>query len=260
MSQIFLKEVPLGSFKGVLFDKDGTLTNSESYLTKIANHRIKETIKILENNLHEIDLARLNNLLKSVYGITSLSLDPHGAIAIASRNENLISTATLICTLLKNWPKAIHFANEIFLAADIAISKESNEINKRPLLPGVKNLLKRLNSAKITCALITNDNNKGIEEFLEVNGLTNKFNGYWSCENHPKKPDPNAVKEFCKKLNLKPSECLLIGDSDSDLKMARLAGIGMSIGYTSGWTITPELKFQQEIINDWDELTCLKKD
>ena len=39
------------------------------------------------------------------------------------------------------------------------------------------------------------------------------------------KPDPGDVRGLCKQLNLDPSQCALSGDADSDLLMARRAGI-----------------------------------
>tara|TARA_Y100001968_G_scaffold129749_1_gene118480 strand:- start:6002 stop:6775 length:774 start_codon:yes stop_codon:yes gene_type:complete len=256
MTKILLKEIPLGDFKGVLFDKDGTLTNSEFHLISLANSRIDETVNKLQKNINEIELHRLKVSLELAYGITSKGLNPHGCIAIGSRYENLISTATLISTVTHNWPEAINLAREIFANAEIKKSQTSYHSIKRPILPGVKTLLVKLKDANLKCGIISNDTNQGIKEFIRVNNLESQFCGYWSCENSPSKPDPNAIKEFCKTLNLAPSECILFGDSDSDLQMARKAGIGLAIGYISGWKIKPDLNFQQELISDWKDITC----
>ena len=42
MPQLILKGIPIGEVKGVLFDKDGTLSNSENYLKELAFLRINE--------------------------------------------------------------------------------------------------------------------------------------------------------------------------------------------------------------------------
>ena len=77
-----------------------------------------------------------------------------------------------------------------------------------------------------------------------------------SSDKNPTKPNPDAVKKLCKALGLKPTDCALIGDSDTDLKMARQAGIKSAIGYISGWKIKPKLSYQQELISNWKDLTC----
>ena len=256
MAKILLNNILLGDFKGVLFDKDGTLCNSEKYLLRLARSRIQETENQLKDKVSEIKLKRLSNLLCSIYGVRANKLDPNRSLAIASRYENLISTATGICITLNNWSDSINIANKAFSEAEMKITTESNLSIEKSILPGVKKLLINLESANLKCGIISNDTNKGIKDFLIKNNIEKKFSGYWSCNNQPRKPDPEAIKQFCKTLHLEPSECILIGDSDSDLRMAREAGIGIAAGYVSGWEIQPNLKFHQNLISDWNDITC----
>ena len=256
MPKICLNGISLGNIKGILFDKDGTLSDSEYHLTNIAKSRINESLKIFKNNSSQEELIKLKFSLESVYGFRNDFLNPNGAIAIASRYENLISTATVFCIMGKAWSEALELANNVFLIVDKNKAfKNPHATILRPLLPGVKELLEKLQKANLKCALISNDTNKGIEDFITVNKLESKFIAYWSCENSPKKPNPNAVKGLCKLIKIDPSECALIGDSDSDLKMAKDAGIGIRMGYISGWNIKPNLSYQQELISKWDDLS-----
>tara|TARA_Y100001968_G_scaffold136503_1_gene124636 strand:- start:84762 stop:85535 length:774 start_codon:yes stop_codon:yes gene_type:complete len=256
MANFSLRGKLIGNIKAVLFDKDGTLTNSEFHLLSLANARVLAVKKRLKESIDDEQLTIINNLLEKIYGLTNHGLNPHSAVAIASRHENLLSTATAICSVIENWPKSIDIANDVFLMVDEELSAKDPNYNLRPLLPGVKSFLNKLHQSKVKCALISNDSKKGIEDFLELNNLHTKFCHYWSCEHSPSKPDPNAVKELCKKLNLTPGECALIGDSDSDLKMARKAGIGIAMGYVDGWKIKPSLTYQQELISNWEDLSC----
>ena len=251
MPELFLNGSSIGSYKGVLFDKDGTLIKSEYHLKETAIARINETLKNLKNDLTTIEIEQLQTLLKSAYGLTSNGLNPHGSIAIASRKDNLISTATILCIFCKSWPKAYEMANKIFFNVD----KQKNFIEK-PLLAGAKNILIDFNNAGIKCAIVSNDTKTGIKDFLLTNNLENKFVQYWSCEDHPSKPNPDAIKNLCKIIQLKPSECLLIGDSDSDMQMAQKAGIGLAMGYVSGWDIKPQLSYQNKLLFNWQELSC----
>ena len=45
MSEIYLNSINIGEVSGVLFDKDGTLSNSEEHLLMLAKARINTAIK-----------------------------------------------------------------------------------------------------------------------------------------------------------------------------------------------------------------------
>jgi len=257
MAEILLKGDPIGRFKGVLFDKDGTLSSSEPHLKKIAILRIQETIQILGKHTNKNhNLGQVKYLLKAAYGLNENGLDPNGSVAIASRQDNLISTATILSLQGIGWSKSIDLANEVFLTVDNINIKNSIENNIRPLLSGVHNMLNKLINSKVKCAIISNDTREGISSFLKLNHLETKFLNYWSCEDKPSKPSPSAVIELCKIIKLQPHECILIGDSDSDLKMAQEAGIGLAMGYVSGWSSKPMLTYQNKLISNWEELSC----
>ena len=117
MNQLLFKGNPIGLVNGVLFDKDGTLSNSEEHLIYLARLRIKETKRFLEErsfaNIKES--FEIEKLLSSAYGITNNGLlKPDGILAVASRLDNLKSTATVLCLLGEAWPSALEFANKIF--------------------------------------------------------------------------------------------------------------------------------------------------
>ena len=101
----------------------------------------------------------------------------------------------------------------------------------------------------VTCAVISNDTHQGIKDFLRGHQLkVTAWPAIWSADNRPNKPDPEAVHQLCGNLNLQPSRCALIGDADSDLLMARQAGIGLSLGYVAGWRRSPDLTEHEHLI------------
>ena len=50
MAKLFIKGNPLGNVQGVLFDKDGTLSNSENHLMQLAELRIQQAVNFFQNN------------------------------------------------------------------------------------------------------------------------------------------------------------------------------------------------------------------
>ena len=101
---------------------------------------------------------------------------------------------------------------------------------------------------------MTNDTQAGIEEFIYSNKLEDIFDYLWSAENKPSKPNPKAVIELCKRMKINPSECALISDADTDLKMAKEADVPIIIGFTGGWKNPPTLSEKQFIIEKLNEL------
>ena len=217
MHQLLIKGNPICRVSGILFDKDGTLINSENRLLALARSRKELAKKIFQREeCTAAEITRLNYLLSKAYGLRKSSIDPNGPMAIASKKDNLISTATIFCLLGKSWSKSLEMANEIFEQA--SLQSLNSKDNKREL----------------KLAIISNDSKAGIESFLINNKLEKQFPFFWSSEDNPPKPSPIAIKKLCKLMNSRISECALIGDSDTDLKMAKAAGVAVAIGYTAG--------------------------
>jgi len=57
----------------------------------------------------------------------------------------------------------------------------------------------------------------------------------------PSKPAPDMVLTLCERLKLQPKNVMVIGDTSSDLKMARAAGAGFAVGVLSGVSSTKDL-------------------
>ena len=257
MSQLLLKGQPIGKVKGILFDKDGTLSNSEEHLLALASIRLNQVSTLIEsrNGINKKLNFKIRKLLSTSYGITPEGIKPEMTLAIASRNDNLIATATIISLLEESWPNALKIATEVFDNADKIYLRNENKSLRSIVLPGFLSFFENLRKENIICSLISNDNNSGIKNFLINNGLDKDISHFWSCENKPTKPNPLAVLELCKSMKLDPKDCALIGDSDSDLLMAQQAGIPIVLGYSGGWKIAPILTHQDHLFHHWDELS-----
>jgi len=100
MHEILLKGNPIGNINGILFDKDGTLINSEEYLFYISKLRISEAKKRFKQEGFPLSkIYKIEKLLSKAYGIDGNGVNPNSLLAIASRKDNLISTATIFCLI-----------------------------------------------------------------------------------------------------------------------------------------------------------------
>ena len=256
MAELLIRNSSVGIIKAIIFDKDGTLSNSEQCLLELAKNRIYFSVKKFKKlKIKNIKIWLLKKLLVSVYGLKKNSLSANASLAIASREQNIISTATIFSLFGFNWFKSLSISQKIFDEVDFFLSNKKNDIQKsRTLISGALDLLVSLKSQGVCIALMTNDTQAGIEEFICSNKLEGIFDYLWSAENKPSKPNPEAVIELCKKMNFKPSECALISDADTDLRMAKKANINAVIGFTGGWTNPPYLTEQRFLIEKLNEL------
>ena len=256
MAELLIRKSSVGFVKAIIFDKDGTLSNSEDYLLELAKTRIEFSETKFKNlRKNNIKILLLKKLLFSIYGFKKNFLSANSTLAIASREQNLISTATIFTLFGFDWYKSLSIGQEIFDEVDNYLSNQKDNIQKQStLISGSLELLGSLKKEGVSIALMTNDTKAGIEEFIYRNKLEGIFDNLWSYENKPSKPNPEAVIAICKKMNLNPSECALISDADTDLKMAKKANIKLVIGFTGGWRNPPNLTEQKFLIKKLNEL------
>ena len=71
----------------------------------------------------------------------------------------------------------------------------------------------------------------------------------------PSKPAPDMVTTICQRMNIDPSKVMVIGDTTSDLKMARASGAGLAVGVLSGVSSAKDLiPFADVILDSVDDL------
>jgi len=252
MATLLLRGVPIGTIQGVLFDKDGTLSHSEPLLLDLAERRIQIAEELW--NCQAPSPTKVNTLrpvLRRAFGIQGEQLHPGGTLAVAARQDNLTTMATVFCLHGCSWPSAIALAQSCFDQCD---QQEHDRNSISPLLDGAEDLLRSLHSLGITNAIISNDTRAGIHAFLQHHGLSHLIAACWSADDSPRKPDPAAVLSLCTRLGLDPEECALIGDAETDLQMAAAAGIRFVIGYGGGWGLTPELPSATHWLDNWAEM------
>ena len=240
----------------VLFDKDGTISHSEPMLVALAQARIFHCLELADLADRDPERHRsLSDLLHRAYGVSAEGVHPAGIMAVASRDHNLVATATALVQVGLGWPEALATAEMVFARTD-ALHGQGSEWRPSPT-PGLRRFLETLQEAGVRCAVISNDHVDGIESFLEAHDLTVFIQAIWSAEHRPRKPDPAAVHGLCHQLGVAVERCALIGDANSDLRMARDAGIPVVLGYRAGWRRQAELDASFPQLDHWQELAVI---
>jgi len=121
---------------------------------------------------------------------------------------------------------------------------EENNAQRSYLYDGVREGLDYLISQDFQLGCVTNKSEQFTHPLLKALGVFNDFKIIISGDTLAKrKPDPMPLLYCAEYFNHKPKECLMLGDSVSDVKAARAAGfdiICMSYGYNHGNDIVDE--------------------
>ncbi|WP_338430141.1 HAD-IA family hydrolase [Synechococcus elongatus] len=232
------------SVQALLFDKDGTLANSEAFLKRLVLARYGAIAKRV--------LTLSPDLLLS-WGYRQEQVDPAGLMAIGSRQENLIAAASAIAVQGFSWPQALSLATEAFSEGDAACEPKAVQT---PLLSGIRELLQLARSLGLKIAVISADSEAQIQAFLDCYQLGDWVDLIWGCDRQPSKPDPTAVLTVCQLLNVDPQAAVVIGDADSDLQMAAGAGVA-AIAAAWGWSQAPKFEAIAPIATQVEDLVLI---
>lgn len=107
---------------------------------------------------------------------------------------------------------------------------------------GMPELLERMKQAGMKLAVLTNKPHaRALDNIRAVYG-----EGYFDYvlgeqEGIPKKPDPTGVFHILKVLNVKPEQCLYMGDTNTDMRTAIAAGLD-AVGAIWGFRTKEELE------------------
>ncbi|WP_375725030.1 HAD family hydrolase [Arcobacter sp. KX21116] len=193
--------------KSLIFDLDGTLINSILDIALSMN-------KVLEKHgykTHEID--EYNYFV----GDGALVLVKNAMPQNASEEDIQIALKSFI---------------EIY---------EQNTHNNTFAYDGIYEMLEKLEKLKIKKAVLSNKPHKFTLKYME-----NIFNNFNFQEIHgqksdvPKKPDPTMAIEIATKLNTKVEDVIFIGDTATDMKTAKSAGM-IAVGVEWGFRSVEEL-------------------
>jgi phosphoglycolate phosphatase len=209
----------------VIFDKDGTLID-------FAHLWAAKTVAAVEALVGHADAA----LRRELYA--TLGYDPdagrfavHSPVLTAPVSKLHTIAAAVLYRYGWGWLAAellveAHFAPAMDGAFDAAMVRPTAD------LPA---LLGGLTDAGVKLAVITSDDHAPTATALEWLGVT-QYVGFvvGADDPYPHKPAPEAVWAVCRRLGADPTATALVGDSTTDLEMARRAGVGLRVGVCSG--------------------------
>lgn len=225
--------------QAIIFDKDGTLEDSQAFLRELAIKRAR---------LLDAQIPGIGEPLLMAFGLLDNTLDPMGLMAVGSRLENEIAAAAYIAETGRGWFEALAIARQGFEEADEYHAR--NQLTS-PIFPDVKPLLQTLSETGIKIGMLSADSTPNIEKFVQKYELSDYIHLMMGANGHWFKPNPALFLHVCEKLNVPPEKTLMVGDSSGDMQMAKAAKAAGTIGIVRSQVSLPDADV---IINNLNQI------
>lgn len=184
-------------YKAIVFDMDGTLVHSF------------------------IDYEKLGNVIHD----TMIRLGvPESLINRYSDDRDVLRSSM---NYLNDRGEEYTYETIVKAVRDSEYDIEMENIGKSVLFEGTAELLTELRTRGYLIGVLSNGHRKYVENSLKKCGILHLFDAIDAIDDHPmgeEKPDPYVMRCIEKKLGVKTSEILYLGDSMVDYQCARDSG------------------------------------
>ena len=201
--------------KAIIFDKDGTLLSFDSFWVKVSVKALEEIFTSLG-----VKNVEINEVLTS-YGVKDGVTDIDGILSKGTYrqmgeilNEILLKHGHNFDT--EKITKLLHEAYDN--------NAEAGEFS--PNTEDLKEYLNKFKEMGIKMAVVTTDNETVTAKCLKKLGIESIFTKVYTDNGiYPTKPDPYCAFDFMKITKTEKENILMVGDTQTDVKFARNAGI-----------------------------------
>jgi len=217
LTSIQCQDIKFDRIQAVIFDKDGTLADSENFWRSIAYQRARAI---------DAQIPGVGEPLLMAFGIQEDTMDPTGLMAVGSRRENEIAAAAYIAETGRGWLESMKIARRAFAEVDRMFANSPHP----PLMLGCLDMLKLLADAGLKLGILSADTTERVQNFVSHYELHDYITLNMGVDSEPTKPDPALFLKACESLGVSPEATLMVGDSPADMEMALQAKAAGCIG------------------------------
>ena len=228
-----------------IFDMDGTLID--------VNHRFESLARVRKQVMKKMVGDYSTELWAKASGINPITgrVELEGALAIATRSEDLMVAATSIAISGESWNEAKRISEKIYSEADKIMASTYKPV----LLPGIRDLLTRLKDAGFILAIATNAPNVSAEDAIESVNLTGVFKTIIGADDVVNsKPSPDMILLACERCGCIPDEAVYVGDKPTDMEAGRRAGVLAVIAVKSDFFVDSGYSDYDVCIDSYDNI------
>lgn len=243
MATIHCLEHSFTNIEAIVFDKDGTLANVESYLMNLGQIR---------SRLIGTQVPGAQTPILLAFGIEETYLNPAGLLAVGSRYENKIAAAASVVSTGCNWLEALEVVESAFNEADTYLIPKAEHT---PLLTHTLENLMTLSKTGLKLGILSADSSDNVQDFLDTYHLQDLFQAAQGVDGTISKPDPSLFIDICAQMETSPNQTLMIGDAPVDMKMAKSANAAGCIFVNWGWHAPVPTHLADISLESWQQLT-----
>jgi phosphoglycolate phosphatase len=245
LATIRCRDVTFVNIQAIVFDKDGTLEDSQVFLRELGQKR---------SRLIDAQIPGIGEPLLMAFGIEGNTLNPTGLMAVGSRRENEIAAAAYIAETGRGWLESLAIARNAFEEADRYLKDTAIT---SPLFAGSLEVLKFLSEGGLKLGILSAATTARVQAFVKRHQLDPYIQLQQGVDEGPSKPDPSLFLQACQTLGVEPASTLMVGDSAGDIEMARRAGAAGCIGICWGTPAAAHLEAADVAIAQLDEIQVL---
>lgn len=203
------------SIKAVIFDKDGTLMNFESFWVTVSRCAIEEILK--KTGCDSISCDEVLRCLDVEDGIANIN----GILAQAP--FPVMGKAIHDCLLRGGCTLSTEEITEITVEA---YHNNSDKGKVKAACSDIVGVILGLKQKGMKLAVVTTDDPEDTEFCLKKLDIYDLFDEIYTDDGiMPAKPDPYCLDLFAKKYGLQREEIIMVGDTLNDVRFANNGGI-----------------------------------
>lgn len=251
MNQVYCGTQSLLGIEAIIFDKDGTLTDSAPFLKRLAQARSQRCAKVVSDQLQPCPSDLADRLLGTL-GVWENRIDPDGLMAAGTRQSNIDALAGELLRTGVSSDMGIHaLVAKQFVLADGDLSPK---VVYTPPFPGTQAMLQRLCQSEIKLGILSSDSPANIEHFLRHYNLLPWIDDWQGTEpDDSPKPHPALLYRLCERLAVSPRRVIIVGDSWVDQALAERANTAGFISVSEAWG-RPPVAGSSLVLRDWADL------
>lgn len=229
--------------EAIIFDKDGTLLDFDAFWISVS-------VKALEDVLAHYGMQQVPmEALLAPLGVRDGVTDPDGILCKGTYGQIGQAVYDVLCQYGFSAP-----CRELVDRVTDSYSQNAHAGQIRPTCPDLAEVLGGLKDRGLRLAVVTTDNREVTEICLKTLGIYQLFDKIYTDDgNTPVKPDPACALDFMNLVGADKGSTLMVGDTLTDVRFARNAGIKV-LGVAKTPASRTLLQSADRIISDPSEL------
>jgi phosphoglycolate phosphatase len=220
-------------YKGILFDKDGTLIETEGVWAPMYRSVLMRLKGVSEGEANRLlGLAGYDSMTDRVAG---------GSIIAGGTTAQLVELW---------WPDASQSERKDIARIIDTSDKQAKELRVTEIVP-LTALLVELKKRGLLLGVATNDSHSSTMRHLEQLGISGLFDNIYCADTVAvPKPAGHMIKDFAVARGVEPHEVIMVGDNHHDMQEAVNGGAGYRVAVTSGNSSRDELVGISDVVLD----------